>query len=90
MRSLPLKPMILNTSFLFFEQYTLHILQVPTHRLPSTCPVAISYRSEDLTMALKGFLFPLLGLKVLFTGLAEQVEKGKKKTLQDPVSCQPG
>lgn len=90
MKPLRLEPMTLNTSFLFLEQYILHILKVSAHRLPSACTATIFYGSEDLTMALKGFLFSFLGLKIFFTGLAEQIQKGKKETLQNPVSRHAG
>ncbi len=81
-----LRLMNLHTSFPFPEQYTLHIFQMPAHGLPGTGTIPVFNRDENFTMALQGFYFSLLCLKVFFTGLAEEIEKSEKKPLQNPVS----
>jgi hypothetical protein len=60
------------------------------HGLSGSRTVATLDGGEDLVMALKGFLFSFLGLKVLLSSFPKKVNKGKEKTFQNTVFCHPG
>ncbi len=68
----------------FFKEYIFHLLQVPTHGLSTGCRITPLDGSKDLLMALKGFLFSFLRLKVPLTGLSQEGRKGQAEDVPKP------
>jgi len=78
------------SSLFFPEQYALYTFEVTAHGQFRRITIAALNGGKDFLMTAKRAAGPFIILEVPFTGLGQEVNDRKEKTLNNPVLCHPG